>query len=433
MARLSKLEMRFKKHSTVSSATTMRLCLCITFVLIVYEYHLIRGSILHRDEMEARSNADEFPGLAIFGDKESSTPTITQFTRGARQGAPLGQNNGEQKKSLQYSSTDTINSKSNSSTGSGSAFLQQKEDNIMNDEKAKRIAEKWDKARDTYAKGGAWHQHPLVVSTYKQRLAAGSESFVKHLLQTHGKRRKCLSIGCGDGGIEIEMVQGGLCESMKGIDLSPARIALATANIPNAIKDKVEFRVENAEKDINGQDYDLVLFTHSFHHIFDLESMAKALRDRIMDRENGGILVLEEYVGPVRWQFPKEHLDLMTNFLKDVEKEFPSYVKAIRQNGLWDGQHFVPPNADAVKKDDPSETVRSNEIIPVLSDYFTLVEDVALGGNFFQWMFQNAYNSLQDENGNKIVERMLKSEMEAIKMGKMKSDYVFQVWKHGEL
>lgn len=300
--------------------------------------------------------------------------------------------------------------------------------NILDEETAKRIASKWDASKDTFAGGGSWHQHPLVVKTYKKRLGVGSDDMVSHLLETYGKREKCLSIGCGDGGIEVQMVQSGLCESMKGIDLSPVRVEAANHHIPDDMKTKIEFRVENAEKDTQGQDYAMVLFTHSLHHIFDLESMVTAIRDNIM--APSGILVLEEYVGPVRWQFSQHQLDLMTNFLKGVEKKHPNKVKAIRQNGLWDGNRFVSPNAKEVEKDDPSETVRSNEIVPVLSKYLSPVEDVPLGGNFFQWMFHNAYNSLTDEEGLQIVEAMLQSEMEAIKEGKITSDYVFQVWTH---
>eukprot|EP00978_Attheya_sp_CCMP212_P011656 scaffold28859_cov41-Attheya_sp.AAC.1 len=301
---------------------------------------------------------------------------------------------------------------------------------MLNNEVSDRIASKWDNAQDTFAKGGAWHQHPLVVSEYKKRLAAGHDNMVSHILTTYGKKDKCLSIGCGDGGIEIEMVRGGLCSTIKGIDLSPVRIARADENIPDDLKDKIEFKVENAERVTQGNEYDMVLFTHALHHIFDLESMVTVIKERIMKKS--GILVLEEYVGPVRWQFPPHHLALMATFLQDLEAKYPHKVEALRQNSLWDGINFVPPDATAIEKDDPSETVRSNEIVPVLSNQMSIVEDVPLGGNLFQWIFHNVYNSLKDEEGLLIVESMLNAEMEAIKDGKIASDYVLQVWKHTE-
>ena len=97
---------------------------------------------------------------------------------------------------------------------------------------------------------------------------------------------------------------------------------------------------------------------------------------------------------------------------------------------MWDGTKFYVPDPELVEKDDPSETIRSSEIVNVLGNYFSLVENINLGGSFFQWIFQNAYNSLKDIDGQKIVESMLEFEMEAISKGDVSSDYVFQVWEN---
>jgi len=81
-----------------------------------------------------------------------------------------------------------------------------------------------------------------------------------------------------------------------------------------------------------------------------------------------------------------------------------------------------------VKADDPSETVRSNMIVPVLLNHFNLIENVQLGGNFFQWLLYGCYSALEDEAGNAIVKEMLEYEMFLVDEGILTSDYVFQVW-----
>ena len=73
-----------------------------------------------------------------------------------------------------------------------------------------------------------------------------------------------------------------------------------------------------------------------------------------------GILVLEDYVGPVCWQFSDCRFNLMADFLHNVESKFPHYTEKICKNPLWDETKFVPPNAESVQQDDPSETIRSN-------------------------------------------------------------------------
>ncbi|KAL3793998.1 hypothetical protein ACHAWO_004076 [Cyclotella atomus] len=297
------------------------------------------------------------------------------------------------------------------------------------DEARKKTQEKWDNAQQTFAEGGAWHQHPLVTKTYAERLGAGSEDRISHLIDNYGEGKTCISIGCGDGGIEVELVRRGFCATLKGIDLSPVRVANSNAKVPEDLKDRMEFRVEDAEKNRVQESFDVVLFNHALHHISNLEGISEAIRDHLMNPD-GGILVLEEYVGPVRWQFPPEHVAEIVRLLKDLERDHPNYIPIFRQNPLWDGDTFQLPDPVSVEKDDPSETVRSNEIVPVLSNYFKIVEDVPTGGNFFQWIFHNAYNALKTEEGNQIVQKMLDREMEVIRSGVVKSDYVFQVWKH---
>jgi hypothetical protein len=41
---------------------------------------------------------------------------------------------------------------------------------------------------------------------------------------------------------------------------------------------------------------------------------------------DGGILVLEEYVGPVCWQFPPEHVAEIVRLSKDLERDHPNYI-----------------------------------------------------------------------------------------------------------
>jgi 2-polyprenyl-3-methyl-5-hydroxy-6-metoxy-1,4-benzoquinol methylase len=297
------------------------------------------------------------------------------------------------------------------------------------DKARKKTKEKWDNAQQNFAEGGAWHQHPLVTKTYSKRLGAGSGDMISHLIDNYGQGKTCISIGCGDGGIEVALVTRRFCATLKGIDLSPVRVASSNARVPEYLKDRIEFLVEDAEKHNVQESFDVVLFTHALHHISNLEGMSAAIRDHLMN-PNGGILVLEEYVGAVRWQFPPEHVAEIVSLLKDLERDHPNYIPIFRQNPLWDGETFHLPDPVSVENDDPSETVRSNEIVPVLSNYFKIAKDVPTGGIFFQWIFHNAYNALKTEEGNQIVQKMLDREMEVIRNGIVKSDYVFQVWKH---
>ena len=294
-----------------------------------------------------------------------------------------------------------------------------------------RVAEKWDRARRQSEGGAAWYNHPVVVSTYKARLAAGSPNEVEHLKLNYGVFDRCLSIGCGDGPLEIQMVQAGLCKHMKGVDLSPRRIGRAQQSVPEELLGQVTFVVENAETSLvhsSKEQYDLILFSHALKHIFDLKAFTAKLQKNVLSRN--GIVVLVEYVGAARFQFPPEQTRLIGQTLAELELHYPDRVPDFRKNPLWDGMAFRTPNPDSIQQDDPSETVHSNNIVSILHSHFRLQEDVPLGGNLYQFIFDGAYDQLQDSTGQQIVRDMLAKEMELIRTGNIKSDFVFQIWKH---
>lgn len=298
----------------------------------------------------------------------------------------------------------------------------------MTDDVAQAIARKWDKAEETHKKGGgAWHQDPSVVKEFESRQAAGSSSFIEHVKQKFGTFEKCISIGCGDGGIEVSIVEAGLCKYIRGIDLSPVRVSRATKRVPERLASSIEFAVENAETQLHGQTFGVAFFFHSLHHIFDLEAMIEALSERIV--KPNGYVIYQEYVGPVRYQFPESRRNLMFNFIKHQESTRPELQPVFRMCSLYTGTQFLNVDAKATEVDDPSETVRSSDIVPVMHTRFKLVEDIPLGGSFFQWIFHNCYKALgASDVGKAVVMDMLSYEMKLIKLGTIPSDYVEQIW-----
>ena len=113
-----------------------------------------------------------------------------------------------------------------------------------------QTAKKWDNAEETFASGGAWHQHKLVVKTLHERKNNGREVkgapegwklYLDHIHKKYGARSKCISIGCGDGKVEMIMVEIGLCETAEGIDLSPVRVERANKYV-NFLSDRLDFQ-----------------------------------------------------------------------------------------------------------------------------------------------------------------------------------------------
>ena len=114
---------------------------------------------------------------------------------------------------------------------------------------------------------------------------------------------RVLSLGCGSGDRELEWAQLGGFAQITGVDIAPGQIQRAIRNAKEAgLEDVLSFRVADAHaalREAEGQ-YDVVLALDSMHHFSHLEGIMR-LTARALGP--GGLLIMDEYVGPSRFQW----------------------------------------------------------------------------------------------------------------------------------
>lgn len=168
-----------------------------------------------------------------------------------------------------------------------------------------------------------------------------------------------LSIGCGTGLLERDLRWMRICEEVDAYDLSPESIRLARERA----LDGVRFEVADCERFEYPRDrYDALFFHGSMHHIFD----PAALLDRILPAlREGGLLFLDDYVGPSRDEWTDEHLVHANR----VYAELPA---------SWRTVETLDPPYDFT---DPSEMVRSSAILPAVRERFEILWERPYWGN----------------------------------------------------
>ena len=242
-------------------------------------------------------------------------------------------------------------------------------------------ADYWDRTVAEIGDGpafpGCWTAHPVVRAAVMRRMTGHSApewiEWVKDRFLPDGVGR-ALSIGCSSGFSDRTAVTVGLCRAMDCLDVSPGAIALAEERARAAGLSGLSYRVA----DVNGEQlppetYDLVLFAQSLHHMEALEHVLDQVRRTLRSR---GWLVLNEYIGPSRLQWTDEQLAIVNELLAVLPER-------LRQLGGPGGEvrhriGRVPLGDFAVG--DPSEAVRSAEIVPLVSERFEVVERRDFGG-----------------------------------------------------
>ncbi len=213
----------------------------------------------------------------------------------------------------------------------------------------------------------SWLEHPRVRD-YVNRLVGGDEPmwpldwFERWLA---GRRLdRVLSIGCGTGALERDLILRNLAGRVDAFDGSLASLVIAREEAARlGMSDRIgyfatDFNLPRLPRNA----YDAIFFHQSLHHVAKLERL---LREVLRALKPGGLLYLDEYIGPssTKW----------------------TPLLASRHREAW---RLVPPDVRLmddlpypISPLDPSEAIRSGEILTQLKVGFDIEEIRPYGGN----------------------------------------------------
>ncbi len=187
-------------------------------------------------------------------------------------------------------------------------------------------------------------------------------------LQDKAPVPRALSIGCGAGNLEREVIRHGSALHIDGIDVSSHSLEKAQALATEAgYSGQISYHLADAlswlQKASGGSGYDLILLHASLHHIEKLEDVLMLAATCLSG--SPGLLYLDEYVGPSRNEWTKANLGYATSLYDRIPL------------GLRRTKELVAP----IALDDPTEMIRSSEIPTVLRRYFDIIEYKPYFGN----------------------------------------------------
>jgi SAM-dependent methyltransferase len=249
-------------------------------------------------------------------------------------------------------------------------------------------AEHWgeearEKAEGDEWQGLYWQSYTLTQRNINKAIAGDPDENWLHFTKRRFFKRPVpvgLSLGCGYGVLEREALKLGIAERFDAYDISPEAVEVARTEAEGqGLADRVDY----AAADLNAIElepgrYGTVFAIQTLHHIEALEYLLDQIRGSLAP---GGLFVLNEYVGPARFQFPDERLPLMNNLLAVLPE---SHRRSLR-NGIVRADVQRPSEKD-VYKVDPSESIRSDEIMGLVRDRFEIVYQADFGGTLLQFV-----------------------------------------------
>jgi SAM-dependent methyltransferase len=179
-----------------------------------------------------------------------------------------------------------------------------------------------------------------------------------------------LSVGCGTGPLERDVIRRGICDRIEAFDASVVSLAAArTAAAAEGLQDRIDYRNDDFETvRLPYRRYDIVFFHQSLHHV---SRMERLLRQVARSLKPGGLLYLDEFVGPSRTYWNARTVAWHRALYQFIPHE----------------SRYTPEMLLPVQWDDWSEAVRSGEILSRVRIGFRVDALRGYGGNVLAVIF----------------------------------------------
>jgi SAM-dependent methyltransferase len=294
-------------------------------------------------------------------------------------------------------------------------------------------AEHWGEEARTKVEGDEWQglywqSHALTQRHINRAIAGGAdENWVDFTKRRFFPRRArlALSLGCGYGVLERHALAVDMAERFDAFDISPEAVEVAREEAERAgYGDRITYEARDLNVIELEQDcYDAVFATQTLHHIEALEHLLDQVRASLTGR---GLLVVNEYVGPVRFQFPDERLPLMNQVLLALPE---THRRSLRTGEVRND--VVRPNEKEVRRVDPSESVRSDEIMGLIEERFEIVYRADFGGTLLQFVLSDIAGNFDpaDPKDVAMIDLVCLYEKTLIEEGVLPSDFTYAVAK----
>jgi SAM-dependent methyltransferase len=274
-----------------------------------------------------------------------------------------------------------------------------------------------------------WLDIPYVARRNNRLLSGDPAVDIYSHVNTRFLAGRCgltaLSLCCGDGTNEIAWARTGAFSRIDAFDLTPGCISAAQAKISGTpLQEILHFQARDVWKiDASVHSYDIVFSLSALHHISPLEEYLRKIKSWL---KKDGLLVVWDFCGPSRFQWPDRQIEAVNDALATLP---PGFRRQWGSGTLK--QRIYRPSKLLMYLNDPSEAVESASIRPLLEKHFTIAEQRLLKANILQLALDDiAFNFLNDDRETfACLDALFAMEDDLVDAQGLASDYLYGVYR----
>ncbi|NNJ53490.1 MAG: methyltransferase domain-containing protein, partial [Ignavibacteriaceae bacterium] len=167
--------------------------------------------------------------------------------------------------------------------------------------------------------------------------------------------------------------------------------------------------------------YDVILFDSFLHHIKNLDEILSKI---YFSLKKNGIFIINEYVGPNRFQWSSTQLKTSNKALKELPQKFR---KRFGTNNVK--SKIYKPGIIRMILSDPSEAIKSESILLRVKERFNVLEEKPYGGNILHLTLKDISQNfiIEDDETLNLLDELFVIEDEFLKNSR-KSNFIFGVY-----
>ena len=294
-----------------------------------------------------------------------------------------------------------------------------------------KTIEKWDKSESAYAREGFKQYWELLeeVRLHQFNRMADGRDILEYVYSLYPPGKKLyglhgLMIGCvyGRENAAVSIARTGIFETLTVIDIAGNLLGkqqelTAELGLNHILKyERIDL---NTDSITGSETYDLIWANGTIHHIKRLEGLFSEINESLAP---DGIFCMKEYVGPSYLQFTDKQLEICNSLLRiipdDLKKDCFGQVKT----------KVSRPTVEKVVREDPSEAVRSGEILSIAGSCLKVLESRSCGGTILHPLLSGiAGNFEKNDTTRKMLRVLIDLEELLLEEGEIEENYLFMI------
>lgn len=254
---------------------------------------------------------------------------------------------------------------------------------------SKKVAEFWgNRAQESQKTLEChWTDSPLIQQHYIHPAISGNKDnnwlvWVKEKFFPRPVER-ILSLGCGDGCLERHGALSNIFKECDAFDISPDAIKVAQRKAAElGISERINYGARDINKiTLKENHYDSAFCAMSMHHFENLEHVLSEIEKSLRAE---GLFIVNEYIGPNRFQWTDKQLKIANDLLMLLPERYRLDPTTGRTKDV-----IRRPTIEQMIATDPSEAVRSEDILSLIEEQFDILKKVEYGGTLVNLVLDN--------------------------------------------